>query len=109
MRYSKEENTIAPKNQTLQTLSLIQTQQKPHRIHLNHSQINHHTTDPVIHSIPQNSTRGQRQDSGDQTTALTIYFERFTNWVSYQTLRSTFNKFGTVQSMFIARSPNRAG
>lgn len=97
MRFSKEENTMAPKNQTLQTSSLIQTQQKPHQIHLNHSQINHHTTDPVIHSIPQNSARGQRQNSGDQTTALKIYFERFSSWVSYQTLRSHFNKFGTVQ------------
>jgi hypothetical protein len=28
---------------------------------------------------------------------LKIYFERFSSWVSYQTLRSHFNKFGTVQ------------
>ncbi|KAH8512321.1 hypothetical protein H0E87_005814, partial [Populus deltoides] len=36
-----------------------------------------------------------------------IYFERFSSWLDYQTLRRTFNKYGVVIVMYISRRHNR--
>jgi hypothetical protein len=36
-----------------------------------------------------------------------IYFERFSSWLYYQTLRRTFNKYGVVIVMYISRRHNR--